>query len=243
MGPTNNNILRIGFDVDGCLAHFSPGYQRVIAELTGKDLFLPGDAENPPCWDWDLLRGYTKEERARAFGHISRHPSFWYDCPPLQGVHDLQQSGLMNTPHEIYFITNRSGFRVKRQTESWLIRWLEGYNFEISPTVLVNSHRTKGLVAKALSLDAYIDDNGDNTMDVLLQAPKCKMAMLNASYNQSLPSAEEWLEKNKALFVGATEEEALAQTRLLLEQANQSRVDSVGEFLQAIGVLRATTAQ
>lgn len=243
----NNGILRIGFDVDGVLSHFSPGYQRVIAELTGKDLFQPGDADNPPCWDWDLLRGYTKEERGRAFDHIARHPSFWYDCPPLSGVHELHDSRLLESPHEVYFITNRAGRRVKHQTESWLTRWLELYA-DIYPTVIVNGHRTKGLVAKALQLDAYIDDNSDNVMDCFIEAPTCDTRLLNASYNVNLPSPREWWEKNGKMYEGfidargepfvAGREGGNLSVAELLEKVDRSRVRSVGEFLRAINVWR-----
>jgi hypothetical protein len=233
----NNGILRIGFDVDGVLSHFSPSYQRVIAELTGKDLFLPGDAENPPTWDWDLYRGYTKEERARAFAHISAHRTFWYDCAPLQGLFELKESRLIDSDHEIYFITNRAGFRVKHQTESWFSRWLDLYvghtHSDIYPTVCVNGHRSKGLMAKALQLDAYIDDNSDNVMDCLLAAPSCKTVLLNASYNQTLPSAEEWVNKNPSYFGKTSEIERV------IELADRSRVSSVGEFLRSIGVGRS----
>jgi hypothetical protein len=244
--PENNGtILRIGFDVDGVLSHFSPSYQRVIAEITGKDLFQPGDANNPPCWDWDLMRGYTKEERAAAFEHIARHPSFWYDCGPLVGVHELQQSRILtDTHHEIYFITNRAGLRVKYQTESWLTRWLELYA-DVYPTVVVNGYRTKGLVAKSLLLDAYIDDNSDNVMDCLKEAPSCNTRMLNASYNQTLPSPEELAKKaghdlDRLSAIG--KEVVLKPFREALEKCDRSRVESVGEFLRAIGVARATAA-
>lgn len=231
----NNGILRIGFDVDGVMSHFSPDYQRVITELTGKNLFEPGDADNPPCWDWDLLRGYTKAERARAFEHIGRHRTFWYDCPPLPGLWDLDQLRFLYSDHEVYFITNRGGYRVKYQTEQWFRRWLH-IGPEVPITVVVNGHRSKGLVAKALNLDAYLDDNVDNVMDCLITAPECKTVLYNASYNQPelFPPAEEWLEKNLKLVSDGNVE----TVKTLLERVDRSRVTSVGEFLRAINAIR-----
>lgn len=237
----NNGVRRIGFDKDGVLSHFSPGYQRVITELSGRDLFQPGDAENPPCWDWDLLRGYTKEERKAAFDHIARHPTFWYDCQPLSGVWELRASGVLDSIHECYYITNRAGFRVKRQSEAWLVRWLELYGQDRQPTVVIHGHRQKGYIARSLQLDAYIDDNSDNVMDCLLLAPNCDVRMLTTSYNVNLPSAEEWATKNKALLIEAQGGETGNEVniaRTLLEKADRSRVGSVGEFLRAINVGR-----
>ena len=62
--------MRLGIDVDGVLANFSKGYAELIIELTGKNLFQPGDIEDPPVWDWDILRGYTKEEVSATWKHI-----------------------------------------------------------------------------------------------------------------------------------------------------------------------------
>jgi hypothetical protein len=78
---------------------------------------------------------------------------------------------------DIYFITCRSGVKVKAQTEMWL----KHCGFQVRPTVLITPE--KGLAAKVLGLDCYIDDNDENADDVMQQSPETRMFMMNRSWN------------------------------------------------------------
>ena len=174
-------MTRIGFDVDGILANFIPEYQALFVSTTGRDAFQPGDNVNPPSWDWPTLRGYTDEETAHVWSLINANPRFWRDIGELDGASTLAMCiADLEAKHEIYFVTARPGLRPKEQTEEWLREHI-GLD---SPTVLISKH--KGLVCKALNLDAYLDDNLGNCRDVFVESPKTRCYLLNRNYNQSI---------------------------------------------------------
>lgn len=168
----------IGFDVDGVLAAFVPAYQKLILKHSKLNLFQEGDDVNPPCWDWPQFRGYSESAIADVWRDIRADAHFWERLAPLQNtetlsmcVEDLQRR------HDIYFITSRVGVRPKQQTEHWLRNYL-GLQY---PTVLISSK--KGYAAAALKLDAYIDDNRDNIIDVATQSPATRAFLLDRAYN------------------------------------------------------------
>lgn len=178
--------MRIGFDVDGVLARFIPDFQRLTIKHAGVDLFHEEDVWNPPCWDWPQYRGYSKElmdfRTGPVWGEIKSSPNFWLDLEPMRENTSVLAECLTDLEgrHDIYYITNRAGIRVKMQTEDWLMEHLEAD----TPTVLISA--AKGLCAKALSLDAYIDDNLDNVNGVVeATAGACKTFLLDRKYNNN----------------------------------------------------------
>lgn len=172
-------MVRLGIDCDGVLADFAAAYVARYIRITGRNLFHPGDAEDAPCWNWDLYRGYTKEEQTAVWASIvADKAGFWRSLEPLEGaatlrlcIEDLERR------HDVYFVTSRVGAGAKRESETWLRRHV-GIEH---PTVLISSK--KGMCAAALKLDAYIDDNYDNAMDVAMARPECKVFLLNKRYN------------------------------------------------------------
>lgn len=198
-------MLRLGFDIDGVLAEFTPAYQRLFIETTGRDDFHPGDGVNPPDWNWPELRGYTREEVDTVWATIRRDPTFWLNLQPTKHTSTLRALiEHLERTHEVYFITSRMGDRVKRQTELWLYEHL-GYLMNcrgVWPTVLIVGTGEKGAVCKALKLDAYIDDNWDNVVDCATTAPKTKTFLLNRRYNSDIGfSLEAWEEMSRVVRV------------------------------------------
>jgi len=176
--------MRIGFDCDGILANFIPAYQALTVKVAGCDLFAPNDVNHPPCWDWPQYRGYSADTMAAVWQRIATSPNFWLGLEPIWDsmntlalcIEDLEQN------HDVYFITARPGYRAKRQTESWLKTYLPYDDDAIHPTVLLSNN--KGAAAKALKLDAYVDDNLDNVKAVLQESQQTRVYLLNKSYNQ-----------------------------------------------------------
>jgi 5'(3')-deoxyribonucleotidase len=177
--------VRIGFDVDGVLADFTRSFVPLLIRVTGKNLFQPDDINNPPCWNWDLHRGYTKDESRMAWAVIKESRDFWASLRTTPQVRTLRMMILdLLRNHEVYFITNRTGTDVKWQTELWLRQHLQ---IDL-PTVLISG--AKGLCAQALKLDVYVDDNADNVNDVVNRTGpeqsrnSCRTYLLDTTYNR-----------------------------------------------------------
>lgn len=173
--------MRIGLDLDGVFADFNRAYITLLQHLTGRHDFLPQDVYDPPCWDYDVLRGYTKNEIRMAWEHIAHSPNFWRDLWPLDGVKALDPLiPAIEDFHDIYYITSRPGRTAKHQSEQWIRQRLGYTNY--SPTVLVTSDKAN--TAKGLKLRVYVDDKLENVVDVAHAVPKCRVYLLDYSYNQ-----------------------------------------------------------
>jgi 5'(3')-deoxyribonucleotidase len=148
----------IGVDIDGVLADYVSSFRARIIKLTGKNLF---GSTTWSSWNHDLDVGYTKEESAATRRELRADPSFWFQL----GMYHNTQEALDYLSlkrfygNDVYFITDRAGVRAKQQTEAWL----SARGFPCA-TVLISAE--KGLCARALKLDVYIDDKWDNCLDV-----------------------------------------------------------------------------
>ena len=170
---------------DGVLASFDVGFTRLLIQMTKRDAFLPFTPERGPrAWDWFYHDGYTREEVEKAWAEINRQSNWWMRLAPLSGASTLAMTIVdLERHHDIYFITSRASTpNAKAQTELWL----QSYIGLPRPTVLISSQ--KGLAAQALMLDAYIDDNVDNVLDVAGVAKaynaERKVFLLDKDYNQ-----------------------------------------------------------
>lgn len=211
--------MKIAFDIDGVIANYVRGFMALIIALSGRDLFLESDWTDPPCWDWYKLRGYTKDEVSAAQTAILESPDFWFNLEPM--THDVAQLAIafeeLDDHHEVYFITHRSGQHARRQTEDWLVHALGLWEV---PTVLLVGYRMKGVAAKALGLDLYIDDNYDNCLDCVEQSPLTRTYLLDRAYNRVF---EEIMEK-KRLFQSSVPSE-------FLRTVEDRRVPDIGGML------------
>lgn len=199
--------MKIGIDVDGVLADFNKSFIERVIDVTGKDLFPPRPFDIP-TWHYPQAYGYTDAEMKYPDGPvwktIADDPSFWYQLFPYDGAVEFI-ARLDSSVHDLYFITNRPGTTAKSQTENWI----EFHNFGLQseafsyPTVLVSP--AKGLCAKALNLDLYIDDNTDNCLDVNHTSPNTRVVMLARPWNTAQPGIlrAESLPQFEALIVPA----------------------------------------
>ncbi len=224
--------MRIGLDIDGVHADFAGAFTKLLVKVTGKDLFERGDGKNPPSWDWFFLRGYTKEEVGLAWNVVKSPASaFWLNLEELPGCAATRLVILdLLRWHDVYFITNRPGSNAKWQTEQWLRLHLQIDH----PTVLLSSE--KGLTAKALNLDCYLDDYYVNVDDVV----KKTLPQTEKEFAEAAKRFPELADKPFTL-AEAVRNSPATRTYLLnasynLEHEvneNVTRVDTVGKFFDA----------
>jgi hypothetical protein len=176
--------MKIALDMDGCLAHFTRGYAEVIRRTSGRDLLTEEMILNPPCWNWDLAAGYTKEEERAAWNHIFSSNEFWQNLPPIPGLgqeffDDLEA---LTYDHDVYFLTHRAGKNAKQQTEAWLFdRTLT------CPTVLLSGDKLPLL--KALDIQYFVDDKPETLVEVSRSgwAETHGLFKVNYAYNEGAP--------------------------------------------------------
>ena len=175
-------MAKLAFDLDGCLAWFTQGYADLIREVTGRDLLTDEMIANPPCWNWDLAAGYTKEEERAAWAAIFASDTFWWDLPPIPGldVEFFDKLEGLTYDHDIYFLTHRAGKKAKQQTEGWL------YDRGITcPTVLLTGDKLP--ILKALAIDAFVDDKTSTLEAVASGAPEIRLFKVAYRYNEGAP--------------------------------------------------------
>lgn len=196
--------MRIGFDVDGVLARFNEAFEERLILVTGEDRLRGYPGDKYLCWNWPEAHGYSEKQISATWDSVKQDPYFWQRLSPYLDAHrvvqelDWRQHNLFD---EVYYVTARPGIRVRFQTEAWL----EGLSASYSgrKTVLISSQ--KGLVARALELDAYIDDKWENCLDVIaattpvgginypshsfdggiIRAPRTKVFLVNRPWNTS----------------------------------------------------------
>ena len=173
--------MRIGFDMDGVLAAFVPAYEELIVRFAGEDKFPARyPAALPPVWDWPQHYGYDTAVIDRVWKHIKYSTTFWRSLPAVPGAWTLMEY-LRPRRHELYFVTDRPGVNPQGQT----VRWLTDVLNVDRPSV-ITSRRGKGIVAKALALDIYVDDKYENVLDAQEQSPETKVLCIDYPYNQGL---------------------------------------------------------
>lgn len=156
--------MTFGIDVDGCLADFNHDYIKRIIAVTHRDLFPPRPFDIT-TWYYPESYGYITEEVSKTWETIKTDPTFWQSLTPYEYTLDvLAELDRLSQRHAVYFITARPGVRAKQQTELWLKRL--GY---WTPTVIVTQGdpATKGIIAKALEFDVFIDDKIENVEAVM----------------------------------------------------------------------------
>lgn len=172
-------MVRIGVDVDGVLACFFKGYEDLVVEVAGVDLFPARYPDVlPPTWNWPEHYGYGSAVMEEVWKRIKEDRNFWINLEPLPQAEAFLQA-LNNTDHEIYFITDRPGVTAQSQTAAWL----EYAGFWYPSVIVSGRDRTKGDICRVLGLEAYLDDKGENIQDVVEKSPKTAMYMLKYPYN------------------------------------------------------------
>lgn len=169
--------MRIGVDVDGVLADFDIAYANLLSVMTGRT--IPTDSD-PEVWDWPELH-VTAEEEDAAWELIATRP-FWDVLPEDRSMtpDSWRRLAALNDAHDVYFITARLTPHARAQTSFWL------YDRGLV-NVSVVCAADKGLVARSLRLEAFLDDLPENVLAVREESPDTKVFMRMRRFNASFP--------------------------------------------------------
>lgn len=199
--------MKLGFDVDGCLANFTDSYASELTKVSGI-VFPKASSEWPTAWFWDREMGVTHTDESKVWkGVIMKEGStFWQTLAPLEGANEVLKllNHRIKLGDEVYFITNRMGDQAKLQTEKWLYEWGIDY-----PTVILSAEKTP--LIKLLGLEFFIDDKWETMRDLYKEAEAegwlngKSFYLKDAPYNRD--KRNEWREMKVALDVmGALKE-------------------------------------
>ena len=182
--------LRVGFDLDGTVADMSSALHREALKLFGDDARMTAPAsvgadelageqsDNPLEADPQAAERtgpdampqlqLTTRQRPALWDHVKNVENFWSTLPELEpGIIARIAKAALVRRWEVIFLTTRpstAGELVQRQSQ----RWLEAHGFQY-PSVFV-VQRSRGRIADALQLDAFVDDRPENCLDIAVES-------------------------------------------------------------------------
>ena len=228
--------LRVAFDLDGTVADmYSTLHQEALKlfgeETLAKAAFKPpvpvavaGEVkpaaeggESAPARAEDTASAMeelhlTARQQMQLWDHVKKIEDFWTMLPELEpGIIARIAKAAIERRWEVIFFTTRpstAGEITQLQSQ----RWLEAHGFQY-PSVFV-VHRSRGKIADALQLDAFVDDRPENCLDIAVES-KAKVILVWHGHLKDVPAGA----KRLGVRPVATISEALA----LLEHLDDTR--------------------
>lgn len=223
--------LRIGFDLDGTVADMYSALHAEALKLFGEEVIAksaykkappsPGGAEGiaQPEPEEDSTGTLAMDElhlsarqQMQLWDHVKKIENFWTTLPELEpGIIARIAEQAAQRRWEIIFLTTRpstAGDLTQLQSQ----RWLDAHGFRY-PSVMV-VQRSRGKIADALQLDAFVDDRPENCLDIAVES-KAKVILVWHGHLKDVPAGA----KRLGVRPVTTISEALA----LLEQLDDVR--------------------
>ena len=222
--------LRIGFDLDGTVADMYSALHVEALKLFGEEVLAKSvDKKAPPnsggaegaeapaqedstgALAMDELH-LTARQQMQLWDHVKKIENFWTGLPELEpGIIARIAKTASERRWEIIFLTTRpstAGELTQLQSQ----RWLDAHGFRY-PSVMV-VQRSRGKIADALQLDAFVDDRPENCLDIAVES-KAKVILVWHGLLKDVPPGA----KRLGVRPVSTISEALA----LLEQLDDIR--------------------
>lgn len=185
--------LRVGFDLDGTVADMYFALRREAIKLFGEEVLrAPVEASKPqeagkesatqPKSEDDQTASLaiqelhlTSRQQNQLWDHVKQIENFWNTLPELEpGIISRIARTARERRWEVIFLTTRPSTRgdlVQMQSQ----QWLEAHGFQY-PSVFV-VQRSRGKIADALGLDAFVDDRPENCLDIAVES-KAKVLLV-----------------------------------------------------------------
>src|SRR6478736_4593190 len=198
--------LRVGFDLDGTVADmysalhdealklFGEGVlrkaaskshppQKAVRPAAGVTAGAEQDANKPasspeddPATTMAMNEMHlTAKQQMQLWDHVKKIDNFWMSLPELEpGIIARIAKTSVERRWEVIFLTTRpstAGELVQMQSQ----RWLEAHGFQYPSVYVVQQSR--GKIADALALDAFVDDRPENCLDIAVES-KAKVLLI-----------------------------------------------------------------
>ena len=161
-------VLKIGVDIDGCVADFVTAFLPVLKDLVGREIRYE---EITHYWFQDVL-GYDDETEKRVREEIDRRDVL-RRLPPIAG--SLETLNRLGRDHEVHFVTARPGWQWGEVTRDWLAA--EGYRCD---SVLFREEKK---AEAGEGFDLFVEDYLENAKD--LAALGIQVCLYDQPWNQS----------------------------------------------------------
>jgi hypothetical protein len=117
----------------------------------------------------------TARQQMQLWDHVKKVDNFWTKLPELEpGIISRIAKTARERRWEVIFLTTRpstAGDLVQLQSQ----QWLEAHGFQYPSVYVV--HRSRGKIADALGLDAFVDDRPENCLDIAVES-KAKVILV-----------------------------------------------------------------
>ena len=232
--------LRVGFDLDGTVADMYVALHREALKLFGDEVLRkaarktpqpsvakPTDGTQPSADDADTAAESVEEQTAdqamqelhltgrqqmQLWDHVKKIENFWSTLPELEpGIIARIAKTALERKWEVIFLTTRpstAGEIVQLQSQ----RWLEAHGFQYPSVYVVQ--RSRGRIADALALDAFVDDRPENCLDIAVES-KAKVILVWHGNLKDVPAGAKRLGVRPVLTI--------SEAMTLLEQLDDVR--------------------
>jgi hypothetical protein len=154
----------------------------------------------------------TARQQMQLWDHVKKIENFWTTLPELEpGIIARIAKLATERKWEIIFLTTRpstAGELTQLQSQ----RWLDAHGFRY-PSVMV-VQRSRGKIADALHLDAFVDDRPENCLDIAVES-KAKVILVWHGHLKDVPAG--------AKRLGVRPVQTISEALNLLEQLDDIR--------------------
>ena len=201
--------LRVAFDLDGTVADMYSTLHQEALKLFGEETLakaavkipvpvaasgevktpVPG-SETPAPRPEDTTSAMeelhlTARQQMQLWDHVKKIENFWTMLPELEpGIIARIAKAAAERRWEVIFFTTRPS-TAGEMTQLQSQRWLEAHGFQY-PSVFV-VQRSRGKIADALQLDAFVDDRPENCLDIAVES-KAKVILVWHGHMKDVPA-------------------------------------------------------
>lgn len=220
--------LRVAFDLDGTVADMYATLHEEALKLFGEEALAKAAYKNkppPPTAEdgtpvaeddtTDLAMDelhLTARQQMQLWDHVKTIENFWTTLQELEpGIIARIARATIERRWEVIFFTTRpttAGELTQIQSQ----RWLEAHGFPFPSVYVV--HRSRGKIADALQLDAFVDDRAENCLDIAVES-KAKVILVWHGHLKDVPPG--------ARRMGVRPVQTISEALALLEQLDDAR--------------------